>query len=62
MTALFVKDSVEQPLKVLINKFVERVDCKVTLIIDEANRAFTITPDKKEEDAKALKEALAFFT
>ena len=62
MTALVDKGSVEQPLEVLINELVRRVDGEVTLIIDEANLAFTIKPDTKEEDVKGPREAFSFFT
>ena len=62
VNAIIDKDSVEQPLEVLINELVKRVYGNVTLIIDEANLAFMITPDTKVEDIKAMKHSLALFT
>lgn len=52
----------QQPLKVLIDEIIERVGGTVTLIIDEANLAFEITPYTKEERVETQKQALALFT
>ena len=54
--------SVEQPLKVVINELLKHVDGVVTVIIDEANLAFAIRPGTTEEDVKAQRELLSFFT
>ena len=62
MTALVDKGSEEQPLEVLINELVKRVDGKVTLISDEANLAFEITPGTKDEGVQQQREALSIFT
>lgn len=35
---------------------------KVTIIIDQADLAFTISPDTKVEDTMTLRNALALFT
>lgn len=58
----FKASNAQQPLNVLINELIEGVDGTVTLIIDEANLAFEITHDTKEERVEAQKMALALFT
>ena len=62
MIALSNNNNVKQPLKVLIKELLTRVEGNVTLIIDEANIAFTITQNTKEEKVEALKGILAQIT
>lgn len=46
----------------MIEELLKRVKGNVTLIIDEANIAFTITEDTNAEEVKALRGILATFT
>lgn len=39
-----------QPICFLLNELAKRIDGRVTLIIDESNLAFTITPDIRSVD------------
>ena len=52
----------EQSLGALINELVKRLDGKVTIIIDGAQRALAIIPPTNKYDDKALESALALFT
>ena len=51
-----------QSLEALINELVKSAKCGITLVIDESNIAFTITPDTEKSEIKAMKEALALIT
>lgn len=62
MNALLLKDSVDQSTGALISELVKRLDGKVTIIIDEAQRALAITPPTNKYDVMALESALALFT
>ena len=55
-------DEATQTLQSLIKTLVESLGPGVTLIIDEANLAFTITEDTTKEEIAALKLALALLT
>lgn len=54
--------NVQEHLVCLLNDMNRRVGAKVTVIIDHAYLAFTISPDTKVEDTMALRNALALFT
>ena len=56
-------NSTKHPLQILIDELI-RVEGgeKITIIIDEANIAFTIKPDTDKNDIKAASVALAMFT
>ena len=59
----FFKDETStESLAGLINKMVEDLGSNVTLIIDEANIAFTITPTTTNEQIISTKLALELFT
>jgi hypothetical protein len=60
--ALIDNTKMEQPLQVLIEELLKRVEGSLTLIIDEANIAFTITENTNEEKVEALVGILATFT
>jgi hypothetical protein len=60
--ALIDNTKMEQPLQVLIEELLKRVEGSLTLIIDEANIAFTITENTNEEKVEALAGILATFT
>jgi hypothetical protein len=62
MSTLVDNNKFKQPLKVLINELLKRVEGSITLVIDEANIAFTMTPGTEESEVKALKGILAIFT
>jgi hypothetical protein len=62
LMAIKDNNNFKQPLKVLIDELLTRVDGTVTLVIDEANMAFATTPDTEEREIKALKGILATFT
>ena len=62
MIALLGDKELEKPLQVVIEELLKRVKGNVTLIIDEANIAFTITEDTNAEEVKALRGILATFT
>ena len=49
-------------LKALIKELVKNSGDKITLIIDEANIAFTIKPETTLEKIEAVRDALALFT
>ena len=59
---LLKDESSMESLTALINKMVEDLGSNVTLVIDEANIAFTITPITTNEEIRSTKLALELFT
>jgi hypothetical protein len=62
LTSITDNINMKQPLKVLINELLARVEGKITIIIDEANMAFGITSGTKQENIDSMKGILATFT
>ena len=62
MMALLKNKNAQQPLKVLIEDLLTRVEGNVTLIIKEANRALEINQYTNEEEIKKRREILASLT
>ena len=60
--ALLNNNNATKSLEGLIKELVKSREDKITLIIDEANIAFIIKPETKEEKIEAVREALALFT
>jgi hypothetical protein len=60
--AFMEMNSAKKTLEVLINGLIKVEGEKVTIIIDEANVAFTIKPETKEEKIDAASDALLMFT
>ena len=62
VTAFMKMNSAKQTLEVLIDGLIKVQGEKVTIIIDEANVAFTIKPGTKGEKIDAASDALLMFT
>ena len=58
VTFMIENKTVDQPLSELLG----RMKGKITIVIDEANLAFDVTPETKQEKVTALKLALALLT
>ena len=58
VTLMIEKKTVDQPLSELLG----RMKGKITIVIDEANLAFDVTPETKQEKIAAMKLALALLT
>jgi hypothetical protein len=62
VTAFMKMNSAKRTLEVLIDGLIKVEGEKITIIIDEANVAFTIKPETKEEKIDAASDALLMFT
>ena len=60
--ALLNNNNATKSLEGLIKELVKSREDKITLIIDEANIAFIIKPETKEEKIESVRDALALFT
>lgn len=60
--SLVEMNSAKQPLEILIDELIRVEGEKITIIIDEANIAFTIKPDTDKNKIDAASVALAMFT
>ena len=60
--AISSNENATRSLEALIEELVKKSGDKITLIIDEANIAFTIKPGTKPEKIEAARDALELFT